>query len=71
MTTPPPAPSPQPVPEDIAAYVDATAALLGLTVAPGDRDAVVAAFRGIVEVAADLMAQPLEDSLEAAPVFRP
>ena len=56
-------------PFDATAYLDAASRLIGLEIPEADRAAVVAALEGIAAVAADLMATPLDDDIELAPVF--
>ena len=63
------APTPEPPPFDAAAYLEATAPLVGIAIPPGDRAAVLANLEVLAAVAADLMAQPLDDELELGPVF--
>lgn len=54
---------------DAEAYLDSASQLVGLTIAPEDRAAVVENLRAIAAVAATLMDEELPDELEAAPVF--
>ena len=54
---------------DAGTYLDAASRLIGLEIPEADRAAVVAALEGIAVVAADLMAVPLADEVELAPVF--
>ena len=56
---------------DIAATVDRIAALIGLEIAPAHRPGVVANFTRIAAIAAPVMAFPLPDDSEIAPVFVP
>lgn len=56
---------------DPGAYVDAAAAAIGLPIAPQYRDAVIANFERTAQVAATVLAEPLPDDLESAPVYRP
>ena len=42
---------------------------MGIAIPPGDRAAVLANLEVLAAVAADLMAQPLDDELELGPVF--
>jgi hypothetical protein len=58
-------------PFDAAAYVDAAAALIALPIDPAHRPGVVLNMRRIAEMAALVMAFPLPDETEAAPVFHP
>ncbi len=71
MTQPPESPSdaPDPAAFDAAAYLDAASALVGVPVAEADRAGVIANLEVLAGVAAELMAQPLPDDLELAPVF--
>lgn len=57
--------------EDLAATVDRIAALVGLDIAPAHRPGVIANFTRIAAIAAPVMAFPLPDDLEIAPVFVP
>ncbi len=50
-------------------YLDAAAALQGLTIAPEWRAAVLAHFEAIAKAATLVLAIPLEDEIEAAPVY--
>jgi len=56
---------------DIAAYVDAAAALVGLPIDPSYRAAVIANLERSQQIALLALAEDLPDDLEAAPVFRP
>jgi hypothetical protein len=58
-------------PFDVAAYVDAAASLTGLPIDPAHRPGVVLNIERIAEMAALVMAFPLPDDTEPAPVFRP
>ncbi len=58
-------------PEDLAAYVDQTARLLGLEIPPERRSSVVAHFEHVWQVAQPVLAFELPDDLESAPVFEP
>ncbi len=58
-------------PFDAAAYVDAAAALIGLPLDPAHRPGVILNVQRIAEMAALVMAFPLPDDVEPAPVFRP
>ncbi|HEV8680524.1 MAG TPA: DUF4089 domain-containing protein [Stellaceae bacterium] len=58
-------------PFDAAVYVDATAALIGLPLDSTHRPGVVINMQRIAEMAALVMAFPLPDDVEPAPVFRP
>ena len=58
-------------PFDAEAYVDAAAALIGLTIDPAHRPGVVANLERIAQMAALVMEFPLPDEAEPAPVFRP
>jgi hypothetical protein len=56
---------------DANAYVDAAAALIGLPLDPEHRPGVVLNLERIAAMAAMLMAFPLADDIEPAPVFEP
>jgi 1-carboxybiuret hydrolase subunit AtzG-like len=56
---------------DAAAYVDAAAALIGLPLDPAHRPGTVLNLQRIAEMAALVMAFPLPDDTEPAPVFLP
>jgi hypothetical protein len=56
---------------DTGAYVDAVAQMVGLSIEPQYRDAVIANFERAAQIASLALAEPLSDDLEAAPVFRP
>jgi hypothetical protein len=58
-------------PFDVAAYVDAAAALIELPLDPAHRPGVILNMQRIAEMAALVMAFPLPDDTEPAPVFRP
>ena len=58
-------------PFDPEAYVDAAAALIGLTIDPAHRPGVVVNLERIAQMAALVMEFPLPDEAEPAPVFRP
>jgi len=58
-------------PFDAAAYVDAAAALTRLPLDPTHRLGVILNMQRIAEMAALVMAFPLPDDVEPAPVFRP
>ena len=58
-------------PFDPDALAEAMAALLGLSLKPGSRGAVVMHLRIAAELAAKLAAAPLDDDAEPAPVFAP
>jgi hypothetical protein len=58
-------------PKDIEAYVAATAAAIGLPIAPENLPLVVDIFRTNAAIAQGYLDFPLPDDLEAAPVFRP
>ena len=53
----------------IPAYLDATAALLGLSIAPEWREGVMTHFEATAAAAALVLSHPLPDELDAAPVF--
>ncbi len=57
-------------PFDAETYVDAAAALIGLPLDPVHRPGVILNMQRIAEMAALLMAVPLPDETEPAPVFR-
>ncbi|MFT4025677.1 MAG: DUF4089 domain-containing protein [Novosphingobium sp.] len=57
--------------DEIAAYVDASAALVGLALADEHREGVISNLRVILNQAADLMTLDLGWEDEAAPVFEP
>jgi hypothetical protein len=57
--------------QDMPAYVDAAASLLGLPIAPGHRDAVIEAMAMIWAQADLVLAFDLAHTIEAAPRFRP
>lgn len=52
------------------AVIDALAPLLGLTIAPEWRDAVAMNVKTVTAAASLVMAFPLDDEAEPAPVFR-
>ena len=54
---------------DAAAYVDAAAALIELPLDPAHRPGVILNLQRIAEMAALVMAFPLPDDVEPAPVF--
>ena len=58
-------------PEDIEAYVDAAAKLVGLPLDPAHRPGVVLNLSRIAQMAALVMAFPLPEETEPAPVFEP
>jgi hypothetical protein len=58
-------------PFDIETYVDAAAALIELPLDPAHRPGVILNMQRIAEMAALVMAFPLPDDTEPAPVFRP
>lgn len=58
------------LPHDVAAYVDAAAALRNLVLAPEHRKGVIANLQQILTQSAPLMALDLDAAEEAAPVFR-
>jgi 1-carboxybiuret hydrolase subunit AtzG-like protein len=57
--------------EDLDAYVSATAAALGLPIAAESRSLVIDGVARLMAAAALVMAFPLPDAVEAAPVFQP
>lgn len=60
-----------PAPFDPEAMMDAMAPLLGLTIEPAARAAVAANLEVTARFAAIVMAVPLDDEAEPAPVFVP
>ena len=58
-------------PIDFGAYVDAAAALIGLPIDPAHRPGVILNMQRIGDMAALVMAFPLPDEMEPAPVFVP
>jgi hypothetical protein len=58
-------------PDLLAAYLDQTAAVLGLNLAPEDRAVVLLLLANLARVAEPLMAFELPDDLDPAPVFTP
>ena len=56
---------------DAPAYVDAAAALIGLTLDPAHRPGVVLNLERIAQMAALVMEFPLPDETEPAPVYGP
>jgi hypothetical protein len=56
---------------DIEVYVDAAAALIGLPLDPAHRPGVILNMHRIAEMAGLVMAFPLPEETEPAPVFRP
>ncbi len=58
-------------PFDAAAYVDAATALIGLPLDPAHRPGVILNIERIAEMAALVMAFPLPEETEPAPVFLP
>ncbi len=56
---------------ELDAYMDASAAVLGIGIAPEWRDAVRANLALSLRMAAIVAAFPLEDEAEPAPVFTP
>lgn len=58
-------------PFDAETYVDAAAALIELPLDPAHRPGVILNMQRIVEMAALVMAFPLSDDTEPAPVFHP
>jgi hypothetical protein len=57
--------------ENYEAYVDAAAAVAGLAIDPAHRPGVLANFERIAQIAALVMEFPLDEQVEAAPVFQP
>jgi hypothetical protein len=58
-------------PLDVETYVDAAVALIELPLDPAHRPGVILNMQRIAEMAALVMAFPLSDDVEPAPVFRP
>lgn len=56
---------------DLDRYVDQTATLLGLTLNPTDRAGVIDNLARTAAIAQLVLAFPLADEVEAAPVFEP
>jgi hypothetical protein len=56
---------------DVEAYVDAAAAMIGLPLDPAHRPGVILNVQRIAEMAGLVMAFPLPDATEPAPVFLP
>lgn len=54
---------------DLYAYIDSAAPLQNLTIEPEWRHAVGAFFKPIITAAELVQAYPLDDTLEAAPIF--
>lgn len=57
--------------EEIAAYVDATCAALGIALRVDERERVIAHFARTVTLAAPLLAVDLPSDVDPAPIFRP
>jgi hypothetical protein len=62
---------PDPVMADYAAYVDRTAEMLGITIAPNQRQGVIDNVMRTAAIAQLVMEFPLPPDLEAAPQFEP
>jgi hypothetical protein len=58
-------------PSDVEIYVDAAAALIGLPLDPAHRPGVILNMQRIAEMAGLVMAFPLPEETEPAPVFLP
>ena len=58
-------------PLDLEAYVDAATGLIGLPLDPAHRPGVILNLQRIAEMAALVMAFPLPEDAEPAPVFTP
>lgn len=56
---------------NVEAYVDQTAALLGLRIPPEIRASVIENFEQIVAIAQPVLDFEMPDSLEPAPTFEP
>lgn len=63
-------PKPERPPVDHRAIIDAVAPLLGLAIEPEWRDAVIANLAATARAAELVLALPLDDEVEPAPVFR-
>jgi Protein of unknown function (DUF4089) len=61
----------EPSPSELEAHVDAVAKLVALPIAPAYRPGVVLYLGVIAAAAAQVMAFPLPDEVEPAPVFGP
>ena len=61
----------EPTPEALRRYVEEMAAAIGLPIAAADLPAVLAVYANLARVAGPLMAFPLPDEAEPAPVFTP
>jgi hypothetical protein len=66
-----PAPEPALEPGAIAAYVDRTAAMVGLPIAPAHRADVIEQLGRLLALAALFMEFDLPEGIEPGPVFRP
>ena len=53
----------------VGAFVDAAAPILGLAIDPAWRDGVIGNLKAVASAAGLVLAFPLEDELEPAPVF--
>jgi hypothetical protein len=60
-----------PTPDELGAYVDEAAKLIGLPIAPEHRPGVIQFLGGLLGQAALVMEFPLPEDVEAAPVFDP
>lgn len=58
-------------PFDPETYVDAAAALIEIPIDPEHRPGIVVNLERIAQMAALVMAFPLDDSVEPAPVYQP
>jgi len=56
---------------EVAAYVDAATAALGVSLGADERGRVIGHFARTAALAAPLLALPLPEDVEIAPVFRP
>ena len=56
---------------DIERYVDAAAVLVGVPLDPAHRPGVIMNLQRIADMAALVMAFPLPDDTEPAPIFKP
>ena len=57
--------------EEIASYVDATCAALGLALSPEERERVIGHFTRTAAIAVPLIALDLPAEVEPLPVFHP
>ncbi|PSN20423.1 DUF4089 domain-containing protein [filamentous cyanobacterium CCP5] len=71
MSESPPPPSTPALPFDVAGYVEAVSAAIGLPIPEETRDGVIDNFERIWQVARPVVEFPLPDDLETAPTFEP